>query len=428
MKKLIFVLVYSVAALSIFSYGKSVENEQLSIALSGQYASKMTDASAKLEELDTAVKKTLLFNEADGSSKAREDIWRLSSDIKNSVSSLPMDPSFSTSWMNYLGRLGNFAKDANHATDNAEYHRVMKLASKNLRSMADEWGVATADMVGGGLSIDGWKKRLDADESSHDWAGMGTTVKQYTESDFPLTASESDSMKKKDLKEMKDPKVTRDEAVVKFKKLFPYLSNETIGVEESKPGSPYPFYHIRFAEEESIGYIDITEKGGHVLSFLAERPFGKESLPFEDLKKKAESFLKDAGYKDLVYEEARENNTAWHMVYVRVEPKYGAKVFSDTIHLKIAKDNGGIVGLDASEYIRKEKTEQQPITQKDWKKFFHSGVTIVKEEYAYVENEHLEQRLTHYFTVTLDENGKIGTYAVVVDTETSEVIKTEKLQ
>ncbi|MER2089630.1 MAG: PepSY1/2 domain-containing protein [Sporosarcina sp.] len=428
MKKLIFVLVYSVAALSIFSYGKAVENEQLSIALSGQYASKMTDASAKLEELDTAVKKTLLFNEADGSSKAREDIWRLSSDIKNSVSSLPMDPSFSTSWMNYLGRLGNFAKDADHATDNAEYHRVMKLASKNLRSMADEWGVATADMVGGGLSIDGWKKRLDTAESSHDWAGMGTTVKQYTESDFPLTASESDSMKKKDLKEMKDPKVTRDEAVVKFKKLFPYLSNETIGVEESKPGSPYPFYHIRFAEEESIGYIDITEKGGHVLSFLAERPFGKESLPFEDLKKKAESFLKDAGYKDLVYEEARENNTAWHMVYVRVEPEYGAKVFSDTIHLKIAKDNGGIVGLDASEYIRKEKTAQQPITQKDWKKFFHSGVTIVKEEYAYVENEHLEQRLTHYLTVTLDENGKIGTYAVVVDTETSEVIKTEKLQ
>ena len=72
----------------------------------------------KLEELDTAVKKTLLFNEADGSEKAREDIWRLSSDIKNSVSTLPLDPSFSTSWMNYLGRLGNYAKEADRAGDN----------------------------------------------------------------------------------------------------------------------------------------------------------------------------------------------------------------------------------------------------------------------------------------------------------------------
>ena len=62
--------------------------------LSGQYANNMTDASKKLEELDTAVKKTLLFNEADGSSKARDDIWRLSSDIKNSVSTLPIGPKF----------------------------------------------------------------------------------------------------------------------------------------------------------------------------------------------------------------------------------------------------------------------------------------------------------------------------------------------
>ena len=116
------------------------------------------------------------------------------------------------------------------------------------------------------------------------------------------------------------------------------------------------------------------------------------------------------------------------MVYVRVEPEYGAKVFSDAIHLKIAKDNAGIVGLDASEYIRKEKTARQPITKKDWKTFFHSGVEIVKEEYAYVENDRLEQRLTHYLTVTINENGQIGTYAVIVDTETSEVIKTEKLQ
>lgn len=428
MKKMIFVLVYAVAALTIFAIGKSAENEQLSIALSGQYASQMTDASEKLEELDTAVKKTLLFNKSDGSEKAREDIWRLSSDIKKSVASLPLDQSFSTSWLNYLGRLGNYAKEANQDSDDEAYHTVMAQASNNLRDLADQWEIATVGMVNGKLSMDDWKNRLDSTDKGHDWAGMGTAVKQYTESDFPLTASESDSMKKKELRDMADAKVTSDEAVERFKKLFPTVSNDVIGVETSKPGSPYPFYHIRFAENQAIGYIDITEKGGHVLSFLSERPFGKESVPFEDIKQKAEKFLKDAGYTDLVYEESRENSAAWHMVYVRVEPDYKAKVFSDTIHLKVAKDNGGIVGLNAAEYIRKEKTKAQPITKKDWKTFFHSGVTIAKEELAYVENDRLEQRLAHYLTVTLDENGEIGTYAVIIDTETSEVIKTEKLQ
>ena len=162
--------------------------------------------------------------------------------------------------------------------------------------------------------------------------------------------------------------------------------------------------------------------------FFLKDLLARKFSPLKIFKKKAEKFLLDAGYKDLVYEESRENNTAWHFVYVRVEPEYKAKVFSDVIHLKVAKDNGGIVGLDASEYIRKEKTNRSPLRQKDWKKIFHSGVTIVKEELAYVENDRLEQRLTHFLTVTMDENGQIGTYAVIIDTETSEVIKTEKLQ
>ena len=43
----------------------------------------------------------------------------------------------------------------------------------------------------------------------------------------------------------------------------------------------------------------------------------KKVQPFEEIQEKCGSFLKDAGYKDLVYEESRENNTAWHFVYVQ---------------------------------------------------------------------------------------------------------------
>lgn len=428
MKKILFLLVYTVVVLAVFSFGKVTENDQLSIALSTQYAKTMTDASEKLGELDTAVKKTLLFNESEGSSKAREDIWRLSSDIKNSVSSLPLDQSFSTSWLNYLGRLGNYAKQADRNEDHAEYHKVMMQASENLGVLSDEWQIATAGMVGGQLSIGDWVDRLDASKSEHDWSGMGTAVKQYTESDFPLTASESDSMKKMELKQLGDAKVSKEEAIARFKKLFPTVSKGVIGVESSKPGSPYPFYHLRFSDENAIGYIDVTEKGGHVLSYLAERSFGAEVETFEELKKKATTFLKNAGYTDLIFEEARENKTAWHMVFVRIEPEYKAKVFSDTIHLKIAKDNGEVIGLDASEYIRKENIKTQPLKQINWKEFFHEGVKIINEELAYVEDEQLNQRLAYYLTVTKEEHGEIGTYAVVVDTETSEVIKTEKQQ
>lgn len=426
MKKILFVLVYTVAALSIFSYGKTTENEQLTYLLNGQYAKEMTAASEKLEELDTAVKKTLLFKEQVGSKEAREDIWRLSSDIKNSVSSLPLDRDFTNAWINYLGRIGNFAKEAERDENIEGYHQAMTQASLNLRGMADEWQIATADLMQGNLTIENWTNQLESVDVDHDWAGLGNTVKQYTESDFPLTASESDAMKKKKLQTITEKEITKEQAIEQFKRLFPNVSNSSIVVEPSMPGSPYPFYHIRFAEDQTVGYIDVTEKGGHVLSYLAERPFSKESLPFSVIQEQAESFLQDAGYTDTVFEEARENHTAWHFVYVRVEPKYNAKVFSDGLHLKVSKDSGEVIGLNAMEYIQKETTEQQKVSPRDWNTFFHSTVNVVKEELAYVENDRMEQRLSHYLTVTMDVDDQIETYIVVIDTETEEIIRTEK--
>lgn len=426
MKKLIFVLCYAVVTLSVFSYGKTTENNQLSYLLSGQYAKKMTDASQKLEELDTAVKKTLLFDESEGFDRARDDIWRLSSDVKGAVGSLPLDRGFSNSWMNYLGRLGNYAKEAERLENKEEYHEVMTAASINLREMADEWQVATRDLVGGQLSVSNWSNQLDSIDAKHDWDGMRETVKQYTESDFPLTASESDALKKKELQTITDKKVTKEEAIERFKALFPEVSQSTIVVENSRPDAPYPFYHIRFAEDRSVGYIDITEKGGHVLSFLSERPFSNQVQSFEVIQDNAEKFLADSGYGDAVFEEARENDTSWHMVFVRVEPVYDAKVYSDAIHIKVAKDTGGIIGLDAMEYIQKEDVKRQPIVKQDWETYFRPNVTVVAEELAYVENIRMDQRLAYHLTVTLDIEGELNTYVVVVDTETAEVIKTEQ--
>ncbi|QTD42197.1 PepSY1/2 domain-containing protein [Sporosarcina sp. Te-1] len=427
MKKIIFVLSFALVALAVFSYDKAKENDKLALALSGQYAKRMADASEKLDELNVSIEKSLLFNQSDGSKKAREDIWRLTSDIRSSIDSLPLDASVSTAWNNYLSRIGSYAKDADRLSNPGEYEKVMAKASNNLQMMSTDWQVATAGLVDGNYSMNEWVERLDANNSDIKWSQIGNSVKQYTESDFPLTASESDAMQKKDLQNITDAEVSQDEAVSIFKQVFPHVTNDVIGVEKSQPGAPYPFYHIRFASNQTVGYIDITEKGGHVLSYLADRPFGESTVSYDDMKERTEDFLKQAGYRDVVFEEARENANAWHFVYVRVEPLHNAKVFSDVIHVKTAKDTGEIVGLNAAEYIRKEKVEDQPTVKIDWKTFFNKGVNVEKEELAYVENEQLKQRLAYFLTVTKEDERGIGTYQVLVDTETKEVIKTEKL-
>lgn len=421
-----FIATFAIVSLSAYSYSVFTQNKDLQNSLSVQYAKNISDASSKLQELDTAVKKTLLFNEGEGDVEAREDIWRLSSDIQQSVASLPLDQRFSTSWMNYLGRLGKFAKEGDEQTEPVEFHKVMNHASENIESLSDQWSIATADMASGNLSMQEWQERLDGEKASFDWNGLSASIQQYTESDFPLTASESDALKKKELKHIDDPKVTKEQAMEKFKKLFPDVSKQVIDTTDSKPGATYPFYHIRFADQDSVGYIDITQKGGHVLSFLTERPARPGTMELNQVQQRAETFLKDSGYMDLVFQEVRENDTAFHFVYTRVEPLHKAKVLSDTIQLKVAKEDGRILGLNAAEYIRKEELKDQPMVKVDWTTFFHQAVTVNEEDLVYVENEHGIQRLAYSMTVTLHEHGQTGTYVVLVDTETKEVIRTEK--
>ncbi|WP_233201442.1 PepSY1/2 domain-containing protein [Sporosarcina sp. P13] len=423
---MVFFLTYSFIVLGIYTLGTTRENEQLSIALNTQYSNSISDASQKLGELEDAVKKSLLFEDNKSSSKEREDIWRLSSDIKSSIATLPVDESFSTSWMNYLGRLGNFAKESTEQGNPDEYYEVIQKAADNLNELSSEWQVATKGLLSGNLSISHWENKLrDSPDGKANWSKMGQSVMEYTETVFPLTASESDAQKKKDLSGIKEAKIAEEEAIDKFKQLFPNVSNDLIVVDKSRKGSPYPFYHLRFAESSAIGYIDITQKGGHVLSYLVERRMGKPTKDYEELEKLAEQFLKQADYSDLVLEEARENDTAWHFVFVRVNPENGAKVFSDPIHMKMAKDTGEVLGLDASEYIRKEKLAPQPIRKVDWKQFFRPGVEVMDEQLAYVEDRQMQQRLAHYLTVVSDKE-KSETYKILVDTDTLEVITTEK--
>lgn len=427
MKKWIFILSYALFVLAVFAFRQSTENEAMHHVLNAQYARKMSEASQKLEELDEAVNKTLLFQESEGFTEATDDVWRLSNDIKTSVGELPIDRGFSNTWMNYLGRLGNYAKEANSSTQE-QFVDVMQKASINLREMADDWQVATRDVVRGDLTVEGWRNQLDSIEATADWDNMRETVQQYTETDFPLTASESDALKTKELQKLTDEKITKQEALERFKTLFPDVKDTSLAVEMSAPGAPYPFYHIRFAYNHSIGYMDMTEKGGHILSFLVERSFEEEELPYEDLEKSATTFLQQAAYDDVVLEESRENDTVWHFVFVRMDPTYDAKVFSDTIHVKVAKDNGDIVGLNAMEYIQKVEVEEQPIVEQNWKTFFQPTVTVMEEEFAYVENDRFEQRLAYRLLVTQEIEDVLHTYVVIVDAETGEVLKTEQQQ
>lgn len=426
MKKIIWVIVSSVAVIFLmYHFSVQSQNKRLENALAIQYSNQLTSASEKLTKLTESVDQTMLFTDKEALEQPLDDVWRLSSDIRTSISSLPISSETSTVWMNYLNRLGNGAAQVkNGKVPIEEWQKNMVGARENLQALSDQWAFTNRDGGSKDYIVKTFVQNKLDQNGEKNWKSLGNSAKAYTESDFPMTASETDQQKKKDLQHIKDADITADEAKQRFIQLFPEFKDAKIHITESSQDAPYPFYHIEFHKGIRIGYADLTKKGGHILSFLLERPFENTTISVQQMKDKSGEYMKTFGFTDTELVEYRENSIAWHLAFARKDQSNDALIYADGLQLKIAKDNGELLGLNAMEYIQKEKIDKQEVVPLDKSELFSSDIILEEERLAYVENKELQQRLAYQL---IARNDSIGTYKIYVDTENHEILHVDKL-
>jgi len=420
------ILTVAVIGLGAYSFQMHKENTSLQRTVLAQYTNNLTDASEKLSGLQQAVSQSLLFQDDQAMNNELDAVWRLSSEVRSSLSNIPVGQEVSNEWLSYLGRLGDEAKRTEKTGDYQAWREKMPQVSTNLQSLSDEWTVATVDLYKNNGNMDVWVQQVDNTKPNTTFDNVQKTLKDYSEKDFPLTLSESDWQKKIELKALQDSVITEKEALEKVKKLFPIIKDATFTVTKSSDTAPYPFYHIQFHQGIRLGYIDLTEKGGHLLSYLVERPVDEARLSQDEIKKKAEEYLKRLGMNDVAFVESRENHQAWHLTFARVHPGDNALIYADGVQLKLAKDTGELLGANAMEYIQEEKIKPQTAKAIDWKTFFDDDVKIGEVKNIYTDNGQFEQRLCYEVIAVRDKNTQ-ETFRVVIDAENHNVIKVEYL-
>jgi len=426
MKSAIYLLSIAVLALGLYSYEVRKDNEHLEQTVQAQYTNALTNASEKLSTLQQSVSQSLLFQDQVALNNELDNIWRISNEFRSTISSLPLSREVSNEWLRYVGNIGEEAK---FAADNGNYeswHKRMTVVNDNLQALSDEWTVATADFYQNDASINEWASVAEKETDESPFKSVTANLKSYGETDFPLTASESDWIKKKELQNLEDEEITKEQAIDKLEVLIPDIKDANYTVSKSKDDAPYPFYHIQFAKGSRVGYADITVKGGFILSFLSERPVQeKTGVTQQEIREQVSQFLKDAGYRDLQIVEMRENHQAWHLSLARVVGEDKALVYPDGVQVKVSKDSGELLGLNAMEYVQKEEiNEDQKVEPIDWEAFFRPGTQVEEEQLIYTENEAFQLRKC-YQVIAHFTNGKNETFRVVVDAENHDVIKVE---
>lgn len=196
MRTMLAILTAAVIGLGAYSIHLHGEKASLQRTVLAQYTDKLTDASEKLSHLQRAVSQSLLFQNDQAIHNELDSVWRLSSDVRSSISNIPIGQELSNQWLSYLGRLGDEAKKTAKTGDYQAWREKMPQISTNLQSLSDEWSAATVDFYKNNGKMDVWLRQVDQKNPNTTFDNVQKTLKDYSEKDFPLTLSESDWQKK----------------------------------------------------------------------------------------------------------------------------------------------------------------------------------------------------------------------------------------
>lgn len=147
-------------------------------------------------------------------------------------------------------------------------------------------------------------------------------------------------------------KVTQDEALSKAKKLLGERANNLQSDGESQNTALESYLFRADTENESV-YAAFTKKGGYPLYFLINREVGEENITVENAITRARGFLYEHGYtsmKNSYYDKANGVATV-NFAY----EQGNVTCYSDLIKVKVALDDGEIIGFETKGYLMSHK-------------------------------------------------------------------------
>lgn len=170
--------------------------------------------------------------------------------------------------------------------------------------------------------------------------------------------------------------------------------------------------------DEEIFTIAISVKGGHVVFMNSNRNIINESVSPEDAVKKGEEFLESKEFKNMKPTYYMNNGGVLTVNYAYEQD--GVTMYPDLVKVKIALDNGEILGIETTGYLNchREKRELQEtkISLEDAKSKLNKNLNVSSSGLAVIPTEWGTEVLCYEFKGNTADND----FIVYINAETGE--------
>jgi len=175
----------------------------------------------------------------------------------------------------------------------------------------------------------------------------------------------------------------------------------------------YDFY-IKTKEDIDVT-ISISKKGGHVILMNSNRDIEAEVLTMEQANEKGKEFLNSHGYTDMkeTYYLKEDGIVTINYAYFQND----VTVYPDLIKVKVALDNGEILGIETTGYLNShtERVFRSPkISKEEAKQNLNKNIEIQAEGLAIIPTEWKTELLCYEFKGKVDDTD----FLVYINAET----------
>ena len=200
----------------------------------------------------------------------------------------------------------------------------------------------------------------------------------------------SENLQNPDIVGLTGEDISEEEAETKAKEfLGEDIIKEINFVEESQNSNIICYnFNVETKNENENVSIGVSKKGGHIVWINSDKNVTEESIKPEDAVNIGKDFLQNREYKDMKETYYMKENNVLTVNYAYNQDN--VVIYPDLIKLKIALDNGEILGLESTGYLNSHKEREiaeVKVTEEQARKLINPKLEIKSIDMAMIPTE-----------------------------------------
>lgn len=355
------IVVVSVAALIIlglYTYKKQTEYRQAS---ENSYNMAFFELVDYVQNVETYLAKSLISSSSEQGAETLTNVWREANLAGAYLAQLPIESNEIQNTAKFLNQVSDYSYSLSRKNINGQ-----KLSDQDIKNLEDlhKYSVdlentlnqLSADMNEGRISWDELTKKgteafakqvsniskdsfSNVEENFHEYSGL---IYDGAFSEH-ITNKEKKGLTGENINKEKAKEIAMD--FIGTDRIEGITSN---GKSENGNIISYDFYAKLKNEERNIA-ISVSEKGGHIVYMNSDRNVYAESISQEEADAKGKEFLKQKGFYNMkeTYYLKQDGIVTINYAYKQDD----VVIYSDLIKIKVALDNGEILGIETTGYL-----------------------------------------------------------------------------